>query len=139
MTSADGAFPLDEDGLLCALVLVPSTYSRNRFFRLYEQPAMRAVQRRARIVRGLARQLLRASDGFRSVVRRPAGGVEVEIVVPSLGYRRRSLLTEMEYDLLLYLVNRIGRGADPEAAAARTRVEGALERLSGLAGPLMAS
>ena len=47
MTPADGALPLDEEGLLCALVLVPSTYSRNRFFRLYEHPAMRAVQRRA--------------------------------------------------------------------------------------------
>jgi hypothetical protein len=34
---ADGA-KIDRDALLCALVLAPTTFARNRFFALYTEP-----------------------------------------------------------------------------------------------------
>jgi hypothetical protein len=46
------------DGLLCALVLAPDTFARNRFFGLYEDPVMRRTRRRAYHVRAIVRQLL---------------------------------------------------------------------------------
>ncbi|NUP06933.1 MAG: hypothetical protein HOW73_12845 [Polyangiaceae bacterium] len=126
--------PLDEEGLLCALVIAPSTYSRNRFFRLYEHGAMRSVQRRAKLVRGLVRQLARSKDAERTVT--PVDeGVEVRVVVPSLGYRRTTTLSRVEHDLVVYLLARLDvrlTEAEAEVLAARARVEGALFRLSGL-------
>src|SRR6187401_954581 len=108
---------LDEDGLLCALVLAPSTYSRNRFFRLYQDPAMRRVRRRAKLVRSLVRQLSREDKTF--VVKVDERGVEIELSIPSLGYRRVALLTSVEHDLVVYLLSRgaglAGACADAEA------------------------
>ena len=49
--------PLSLDGLLCALVIAPQVYARNRFFELFEQPALRRVRRRATLLRGVIRQL----------------------------------------------------------------------------------
>ena len=62
----------DADAVLCALAIAPSTYSRNKNPDLYEDMGVRRAQRRARIVRGLVRQVLRfgaapaerSPDGF---------------------------------------------------------------------------
>lgn len=133
MTTHDAPPTLDADGLLCALVLAPSTYSRNRFFRMYEDPAMKSVLRRARLVRNLVRQLARA-DGTSSVAVREDGTVELEIAIDSIGYRRRSMLAAVEHDLVVYLASRVKGSlavASEDALQAKTRVESAIERLSG--------
>ncbi|MBK6513051.1 MAG: hypothetical protein IPM79_07600 [Polyangiaceae bacterium] len=121
---------LDPDGLLCALALAPSTYSRNRSFGLYEERSMRSIARRARILRGLVRQLARA--GAERTTRTVGDLVEIELVVPALGYRRVSRLTPLEHDLVLYLLSRAGSAQHDDARHAQTRVEAALARLSGL-------
>lgn len=126
--------PLDEDGLLCALVLAPSTYSRNRFFGLYEVPSMKRVLRRAGLVRSLVRQLARP-DAVRSI-HSVGDRIGVEVVVPSLGFRRKTSLSTMEHDLVVYLLSRLELDGSTEGrgvATAKERVETALARLGGLA------
>ena len=49
---------VDPDALLCALVLAPQTFPRNRFFALYDNALGKRVRRRASRVRGIIRQLL---------------------------------------------------------------------------------
>ena len=46
---------VDLDALLCALTLVPTAFARNRFFKLFENPAALKVRRRASRVRGIIR------------------------------------------------------------------------------------
>jgi hypothetical protein len=53
-----GSSGVSPDGLLCALVLAPDTFARNRFFGLYEDPVLRRARRRAYHVRSILRQLL---------------------------------------------------------------------------------
>lgn len=127
---------LDEDGLLCALVLVPSTYSRNRWFALYQDPKMRAIRGRARMIRSLVRQLARAGSIGRAT--RTAAGLELEIEVPALSLRRRATLSAAEEAVFAYCLSRTAPGAHPELtnsfdhAAITARVE---QALLGLGGP----
>lgn len=122
---------LDEDGLLCALVVAPSTYSRNRHFALYESSAMKRVLRRARAVKSLVREIVRV-EAEGSLLFAPAdGGTEVTLDVPTLGYQRRALLSPIEHALVEYL---LARRQAREAPAARRLVEGALVRLAGTSG-----
>ena len=117
---------IDLDGLLCALVLVPATYSRNRNFRMYQDPGARAVLRRARLVRALVRDLCRAGEKTVSVEARE-GGVTLAIEIPALQLKRRALLSPLEHDLVEYLLAR-SKGARAEGPA--RRVEVALARLA---------
>ncbi len=117
---------VDLDGLLCALVIAPSTLSRNRHFRLYQDPRARAVQRRSRIIRGLVRELLRPEEKTIEVARGDAA-VDLLVEFPSLGFRRKASLSPLEHDLVEYLLARSRGGS---AGEARVRVERALLRLS---------
>ena len=122
----DATFTPDPDALLCALVLTPATYSRNRFFALYRDPRFERVRRRAQRLRGLLRQIARADDAsvaFEAI----DDGYALELVVPSLGFRRRTLLGPLERHLVEYVLGRARGGAPP---AARAAVEGALARLA---------
>ncbi|HTJ82102.1 MAG TPA: hypothetical protein VL400_10280 [Polyangiaceae bacterium] len=123
----------DEDGLFSALCLAPGTYSRNQFFDLYRHPGARRAQRRASLVRSLARQMARlARDGVPHQARISAtdDGFVVELDVPDMGLRRRTVLSPIERDALDYLVARARAagavGGPPE------RIEHALARLSRL-------
>jgi hypothetical protein len=121
---ASGESGIDLDGLLCALAIAPGTYSRNKNPRMYEIPAVRQVHRRARIVRGLARQLLRTPGTLEAT----GDGVVVRIEIASIGYRREARLTPLESDVLSYLLAR-ARGV--EAGAERARIEAAIGKLAG--------
>ena len=48
---------VDLDALLAALILAPRTFSRNRFFTLFQNPEAAKIRRRAARVRGILRQL----------------------------------------------------------------------------------
>ncbi len=126
----DTPFTPDPDALLCALVLTPATYSRNRFFALYRDPRFERVRRRAQRLRGLLRQIVRADDVSVAFEATDDGDALV-LVVPSLGFRRRTLLVPLERHLVEYVLGRARGGAPP---AARAAVEGALARLAAL-GP----
>jgi len=126
--------PADYDGLLCALILVPQSFSRNRFFDVFEDPEARRIRRRAARVRGVIRQLL--GQG-----RRPKGELVGEQVlddgqvllrfrIPDLGYERTTALSALEAATFRYALHRAGFGSLEEVD--RERVEMALRRLGGL-------
>jgi len=49
-TANTNAVPsVDLDALLCALTLVPTAFARNRFFKLFENPAALKVRRRVSV------------------------------------------------------------------------------------------
>jgi hypothetical protein len=126
MTTASPV-PIDCEALLCALVLAPSTYSRNRFFQLYQDAEVRRVRRRASIVRSLVRQFVKTEvePAFSTST---DGSVEVLLSAPGLGFERRTILEGLEVSLFRYqLARSLGRPADGE----RARVEAALAKLAG--------
>ena len=128
MTSAVPAplsAPLDADAILCALVLVPSAYSRNQHPDLYDDPAMRRAHRRARVVRGLVRQMI--THGSTPGEEPGPTGYVIHIEAPELGYRREARLSELEHDLVRYLFARARGESAPEPLA---RIERVLARLS---------
>ena len=118
---------VDCEALLCALVLAPSTYSRNRFFQLYQDAEVRSVRRRASIVRSLVRQFVK--NAVEPVVSQADGGAfEVVLSAPEINFERRTLLDPLELSLFRYLFARtLGRPSDAE----RARIETALARLAG--------
>lgn len=123
---------LDPEALLAALVLDPATFSRNRFFELFLEPAVRRVRRRASIVRSVIALHAKhgPADGGTSSTELDelAGGVSLyRYEVPALGLRRTVRLDPLEAALVRYATAR-AHGAAPLERDKR-RVEGALGRL----------
>jgi hypothetical protein len=126
---------IDREALLAALVIAPATYSRNRFFELYKDPAIGRVRRRASQIRSIVRHLARAvpSEPAEILGVAPAAGDRVELtyVVPALGLRRTALLEPIELSLVRFAVARArGDGGPPPDDPDRARVEAALARLA---------
>ncbi|HEY4122274.1 MAG TPA: hypothetical protein VGM56_30610 [Byssovorax sp.] len=125
----------DCEGLLAALVLDPSTYSRNRFFELYKDPAVRRARRRAAMLRSVLRHLgEHGRSGARvAIAHGDDGGAELTYTVESLGLRRTLRLDPLELALLRVGLGRAGErgfadlGVDEATSA---RVNSALERLA---------
>jgi hypothetical protein len=121
---------VNPDGLLCALVLAPDTFARNRFFGLYEDPVLRRTRRRAYHVRGILRQLLGQGKEKALLI----GRFDLDDERVLLRYRvenvklvRTTALSALESAVLSFALNRAGQGdLDPED---RARVERALESL----------
>lgn len=129
----------DLNALLCALILAPGTYSRNRFFELYETSAARAVRRRALRVRSVLTQLtepwpvLDAATGPRARILSERtledGRVQLRYRVDDLNLTRTATLERLEAAALRYALYRAGRGeVDPSD---RRLVEDALKQLCG--------
>ena len=128
-SSSEGATRApDLDGLLAALVLAPGMYSRNRFFRMFEEPGARRVRRRATHVRSVIRQL-RGRGGAAEVlpVADEDGDVEISFHVASLGLTRRTRLASLELVLVRYALK---VGSDAVRARDKALVEGSLARLA---------
>jgi hypothetical protein len=136
----------DLEALLVALVLAPATFSRNRFFDMYADPAVRRVRRRAAHVRSIVRQLLmtdtpEAGEALPFTVQGAAGGrVELAFYVPSLGLRRTTTLDPVELSLVRFALARAsGRGggeardALPPEDPDWMRIEAALRRMTPVA------
>jgi hypothetical protein len=121
---------VDPDALICALVLAPRTYSRNRYFSLYQAPAAAAARRRAARIRGVVRQLLGHGGPQESVVGERIledGRVLLRYRIATLGYQRTMALSAIEAAALHYALHRAGAG--PLSDEDRALVEGALRRL----------
>jgi hypothetical protein len=122
---------LSADGLLCALVIAPQAYARNRFFSWFEQPYLRAVRHRASILRGIVRQLVGIPGQDGQIVGEQSmrdGRVLLRYVVPQLNYSRTTALSSFEAAVVRYVVARARRVApDPDD---RTRVEQAVAKLA---------
>ncbi len=124
----DLAPPVDLDGLLVALVLVPHSYSRNRFFALFRRQEAARVRRRAALLRSVIAELV--DEDVEVDLSREDGRVVLRYDLPELGARRESHLSEDE----LALVDMVVRRSRPDLvfdvrAEARDRIAPALERL----------
>jgi len=123
---------MSPEALLCALVLAPNTFARNRFFGMFEEPALRRVRRRAYHVRSILRQLL-GTGKDRALV---TGRLELDDTRVLLRYRlenlkleRTTALSALEFAVLNYALHRAGRGDLEEEE--RALVENALRSLGG--------
>jgi hypothetical protein len=124
------ALPVDLDALLCALVLVPEAFSRNRFFGVFEDPAARRVRRRAARVRGLIRQLSGQRRHRAELIGEQVlddGQVLVSLRIVDLAFERTTALSEIEASVMRYALHRAGW--NPLDPVDRARVESALTRL----------
>ncbi len=87
------------EALLVALVLVPHSYARNRFFQLYRWPAAREVRRRAALLRSLIADLSADAEAF--VLQRHGAEITISFDRPAFDARRRTRLSERELTLLV--------------------------------------
>ena len=123
---------VDLDALLCALVLAPNTFSRNRFFQLFEEPGARSVRRRAARIRGIIRQLLGEKGISKAEIVGERvlndGQVLLRYRVADLDLYRSTALTELEAATLRYA---LARGGEAKLERGdREKVEAAFARLS---------
>lgn len=121
---------VDLDALLCALVLVPQTFPRNRYFSLYEDALARRVRRRASRVRGIIRQLTGAGRQSAEITGETVlkdGRMLIRYQIEGLSLHRTVALSALEAAALHYALHRAGRG--PLDAAERRLVERTLARL----------
>jgi hypothetical protein len=122
---------VDLDALLCALTLVPTAFARNRFFKLFENPAALRVRRRASRVRGIIRQLCGTGRVKAEIVGEQVlddGQVLLRYRVAEIGFSRTAALSRLEAATLRFALFRAGLGTVDSAD--RELVESALERLS---------
>ncbi|HMJ14277.1 MAG TPA: hypothetical protein VK524_22835 [Polyangiaceae bacterium] len=122
---------VDPDALFCALVLAPRTFSRNRFFNLYEDPVLRRVRGRAARVRGIVRQLTASGRLRGEIVGEQVledGRVLLRYRVHDLAYYRTTALSALEAAALRYALHRAGAG--PLSEDDRAGVEEALQRFN---------
>lgn len=122
--------PPDADALLCALVLAPNTYSRNRFFQLFELPQLGRVRRRAKRISGIIRQLLGHGRQAAVIISEQVdrGQVLMEFHVRHLNYQRTAKLSLLESALIHYALHKHQGTQVPDAD--RMAVETALGRLN---------
>jgi hypothetical protein len=124
--AAKAPVDVDADALLCALVLAPRSFSRNRFFELFEAPEKRRVRRRATRVRGILRQLLAGAE-ITGEVELDDGRRLLRYRMPELGLARTAALSKLEFAALRFALDR-SKQREPDAET-RTIVEQALHRL----------
>lgn len=124
---------VDAEALLCALVLAPRAFSRNRFFELFEQPEKRRVRRRATRVRGILRQLVAGAE-ITGEIELEDGRRLLRYRVPSMNLSRTAALSRLEFAALRFALDRSNR-REPDAEI-RALVEDALHRLGGSEGML---
>jgi hypothetical protein len=104
---------MDHDALLCALVLAPQTFSRNRFFALFQDPSLRRIRRRAARVRGILNQLLGIGRNKAELIGEQVledGQVLIRFRVEGLAYERTAALSALESAALRYALHRAGAG-----------------------------
>lgn len=121
---------VDLDALLCALVLVPQTFPRNRYFSLYEDAVAKRVRRRASRVRGIIRQLTgvgRQSAEITGETVLEDGRLLMRYQIEGLSLHRTVALSALEAAALHYALYRAGLG--PIDPAQRRLVERTLARL----------
>lgn len=132
----EGEFsPPNLDGLLCALVLAPGTFSRNRFYPLFKDPGAKRVRRRAARLSGIVRHLAGRAEP-KAVVEEARFLDENRLLlryrVPTVGLSRTAILEPLEEAAVRYALDRAGAraaGALPLSGEHRALVEEALRTL----------
>lgn len=122
---------VDPDALLAALILAPRTFSRNRYFWLFERPEAAKVRRRAARVRSILRQLAGTPKPAAEIVGERVlsdGQVHLRYRVEDLGYTRTAALSALEAATVHYALHRAGKAS--VSSDERAIVEEALARLN---------
>ena len=113
---------IDLDALLAALVLVPNSYPRNRFFGLYRWSAARRVRRRAARLRSIIHDLAGTVESVQ-LSTSSANGSTMSYFMADVTATRRVILDGREAALLKFAVGRRrqrpSRDGSLEAALAR--------------------
>jgi hypothetical protein len=128
---------VDLEGLLCAIVLVPESFSRNRFYALFEAPGAMRIRRRAGRVRSIVRQLSGLARTRAEIVGEQVledGQVILRYRIEDLNYERTAALTALEAAVLRYALAQSGRGDCSQED--KDLVEAALARLGPGFSPL---
>jgi hypothetical protein len=126
-----GAVDIDPDALLCALILVPRSFSRNRFHAVFEQPNNRKIRRRAARVRGVIRQLAGSGRYRAEWIGEQVmedGQVLIRYRVPELDFSRSVALSALEAATLRFALARAG--AAPLQREDQELVHGTMARLA---------
>jgi hypothetical protein len=142
---------IDRDGLLCALVLAPTTFARNRFFALYTEPWARRTRSRAAQLRTIVRHLaaLTPKPELHELLPLEDGGTVIRYGVPDLHFERTALLEPLELAVVRFALSRrprvVANASDGRCEPSdlpihvteedRRRVEQALAKLSQRLGP----
>jgi hypothetical protein len=133
------AADVDREALLCALVLAPFTFARNRFFALFTEPSARRTRSRAAQLRTIVRHFA-AQQQLRAEVRdltvRDEGGVVLRYGVSQLALQRTAVLEPLEIAVIRFALSRRPRAPSDEIHDAmrltdedRSLVESALAKL----------
>lgn len=129
---------VDRDALLCALVLAPTTFARNRFFALYTEPWARRVRSRAAQLRTIVRHLSAQTpkSELHEILPLEDGGTVIRYGVPDLHFERTAMLTPLELAAVRFALSRRPRASSEHNGAAtqltdddRQMVEEALLKL----------
>jgi hypothetical protein len=121
---------VDPDALLCALILAPQTFPRNRYFSLYDNALGKRVRRRASRVRGIIRQLVGEGRQKAEITGETVledGRLIIRYQIEGLALHRTAALSALEAATFHYALHRGERG--PLDPAERRLVERTLERL----------
>lgn len=119
------------------MVLVPQTYARNRFFKLFDDPDYARLRKRAKAVRGLIRELLGTGTRKAEIVGTQVldDQVLLRIQISGLNYERTTSLSHLEAALLSFAVNR-ARGISVPAED-EARVLNSVSQLGSSVGDLV--
>jgi hypothetical protein len=121
---------VDPDALLCALILAPRTFPRNRYFSLFENGVAARVRRRAARIRGMIRQLASSGNESAEITGEQVledGRFLIRFKVRGLALQRTAALTALEAAALHYALHLAGKGKIESSE--RRLVERTLERL----------
>ena len=125
-----GDLSIDRGALLVALVLVPHSYPRNKFFQLYRDPGAAAVRRRAARLRTIIADLAGDADDLR--IQTAPGDTTLSYRLDELGATRVCQLDDTELALVKLAVDRLR--PRPELAvdaSAAEHIQTLAERLMG--------
>jgi hypothetical protein len=118
------------EALVIAMALVPGLFSRNRWFSLFEDPAVRRARRRATLLRGIVRHLATAAGAMESLrIGRAAGTWEVSYRLPAMKMQRQASLSDAELACVHHLVSRAGIGGLQVTDQDKPAIDAALRRL----------
>lgn len=108
------------EALLVALILAPQTFSRNKFFEMFQQEDRAYARRRSQIVRSIIKELTEPWPHLGEIPPHPApkiteqreseAGLHLSYEVDEFDYKRSVLLTPLEAAALRYALNRAGFG-----------------------------
>lgn len=128
----------DPDALFVALVIAPGTFSRNKFFEMFQEHEMQRARRRAQMVRSLIKDL---TDPWPHPGEFPShpkpeieheeerdGHLHLRYRVDEFDFRRSAILTSVEAAALRYALHRAGKR--PLREDDRALVEACLSKMN---------